>query len=229
MRTQFSTKAVRLLGVVLLSFGLASAAIASSEVTFTSKQDGVRMFEVIETPLSKKFEEIKAPWKVEVSNGKSRLFVFEKAGFIPVYLPVFQAPANDTEIHVSLKKLDGETRAQVTAPTMAIADQLVDEIISAQHLLDQKQYSAGLVKAEQLYSSHPMSVAVRLVYANALVMNKQVGKADSIYASIQEELPENKQSILATIKQVRNRLRGGSVGINSERAPASTESKGANE
>lgn len=194
------------LGLLVASLGSLKAH-AENMITFTAQQDGVRMYEVVESQDSatKKFNEVKAPWKIEVNS--SKLFVFEKPGFIPVYLPVFQTPSHNTEIKINLKKLDGETRVQATLPTLAMADDLMDEILAVQHLLDQRKYAQGLVQAEQLYSTHSRSSAVRLVYANALVLNKQIGRADQVYASIQEEINESKPAFLETIKQVRSRLR----------------------
>lgn len=205
----FNTRAISLILPALLC-GTAHAA----SINFTVANEGVKLFEVVKENTVKKYQEVVAPWKIEIKKDESRLFVFEKAGYVPVFVPLYFEPSKDIEINIALKKMDSETKSQISTPALVLADELVDQIIFTQSLVDEKKYVEALNQAEQLYTAHPQSVSVKVLYGNALIMNKQFQKADSIYASALVNLPEGKDAIRKSIEALRKKF-------HSSRVPAS--------
>ena len=184
-----------------------SPAQAGGFLQFTADQEGVKVYEVIKTNSKNTFTEVPAPWKIEVKKDESRMFVFEKPGFIPVYVPVYFEPSHNIEMTVNLKRMDGETKTQMTVPALSLADELVDDIIFTQQLIEQKKYNEALVRSEALYLKHAESVSVKLLYANALFTNQQYDRADNIYAALLQEIPEDKVSMKTAVTAMREKTR----------------------
>ena len=153
------TNKLNFLSAIALLVTLTSAPALASTIDFTVNSEGVKMYEVVKKDSVKKFEEMKAPWKIEVTNDESRLFVFEKPGCIPVYVPIYFEPGRNIEINIAMKKMDCETKTQMTVPALALTDELVAQIIFPQHPIDDKTYAEAMNKSTQLHFAHSQTLS----------------------------------------------------------------------
>jgi hypothetical protein len=192
-------------------------------VRIVANQEGAKLYEVqngngVKALQERTFQELKAPWEFEMEETASKLLVMEKPGFMPVYIPIFQGPRNEeSSIQVDLKRIDGATKNQLISPVTSLADEMVDSIIYIQQLMDQKKFVEATTQAEALYIAHPQSMSVKLIYANSLMMAQQYARADSLYGSLIDQIPNSMSAMKASIQQIKNRIQGN-------RKPASAQS-----
>jgi len=69
-----------------------------------------------------------------------------------------------------------------------------------------------------VHASYPGSIAASLVYANALLVNGDFGRARAIYAGALELIPDARKQLKESLSQTLAALSGGKV----TRAPASS-------
>ena len=122
-------------------------------------QKNVHLFELKGMQSQEKGKEIAEPWALEIKKGEPKLYVLERQGYMPVYLPIFQEPNGQLELKIDLKKLDSEAKSQLSLPASEIADELVDKIIEIQELIRQKKPQQEYEMAEQLQAAHPESLS----------------------------------------------------------------------
>lgn len=183
---------------------------SSFEMAIEASEVDANVYDV--TVASKKTHLGKAPLafkKEEEVAGK--VFLIEKPGFAPVYIPMAGDLKRGMTIHVDLIKSEEWTPEELTRKSMETAEKMVDQILSLQALLDARKTADALPLAENLKNTYPESVSARLVYANALLLSGDVTKADSIYGILLEEIPQSRKSMRDSIEAVRIKLRGGRV------------------
>jgi predicted Zn-dependent protease len=87
-----------------------------------------------------------------------------------------------------------------------MAEALIDRISSAQALLDARKTKEALTQIETLKNEYPTSFSVRLIHANALLLNGEGQKAQSIYNALLSEVPETRTYMKEAIQNIQSRL-----------------------
>lgn len=179
---------------------------AFSEVQISTSEKGVEVSlrderdEVVSkfgtTPVSLK------PGDLKVGH----ILVVEKSGFAPVYIPIMSEFKSDSKIRVKLKKLEEMIHPDLEKKTTDAAEGIIDQIFITQNLIEQKKYYEALISAENLRLNYPNSLAVKLVYSNALLMNGARDKALAHYNFILNELPPQRTLMRESIENLKKRI-----------------------
>lgn len=151
------------------------------------------------------------------TNSEMTVYKIEKRGYAPVYLPLLARSRGLTLIRLSLKKTADWVSEEAHKKSLEVAENMVDDLYAVQSMLDARKSKEALGLAESLHAKHPESIAARLVYANALLLNGDLVRARGIYAAALEEIPESRRTLRSTLTQVVARLSGRKPG----RLPAS--------
>ncbi len=195
-----------LLFMILTQLAAIGAANAS-DLQITSTEPETLVIDVT-NPLSKK-EMGRTPLLLKDYDGsETKVFTLEKPGFAPVYIPVSGGLSKNVTIAVNLKRVIDWTPEELTRKSMETAEGMVDQIMTVQALLDNRKMKEALPLLETMKSEHPRSISVRLIYANALLINGEVARADSMYATLMGEIPESRKYLRDSIELVRSRLNG---------------------
>ncbi|MBS1957853.1 MAG: tetratricopeptide repeat protein [Bdellovibrionales bacterium] len=144
----------------------------------------------------------------DASSSDVRVIKVEKPGYTPVYLPLFGHFRGITVIRVSMKKITDWMPEDSQKKSQDLAERIVDEIFAVQTLLDAKQSKQALGLAETLHAKYPGSVAANLVYANALLLNGDFGRARGMYIGALDQIPDSRKQLKTTLARVLTKLSG---------------------
>lgn len=183
-----------------------------------SSEPDSRVYEVTD-PMNKK-DLGRTPLSLaDFDTSQPRLLLVEKPGFSSAYIPFSQSVATHFAILTTLHPLINWTSDELTRKTVEIAENVVDRITAVQALLDARKVKEAMAMVESLKNEYPNSFSVRLIYANALLLNGEGKKAEVMYGALLNEIPSTRMYMKDAIEQIRARLNGG------KRVPASTGGK----
>lgn len=172
-----------------------------------STEPDTKVFEVTD-PMNKK-ELGRAPLTLEdFDTTQPRVLLLEKPGFSSAYIPFSQSVATHFSIMANLHPLINWTSDELTRKTMDAAETLVDRITSVQALLDARKTKEALTQIDSLKSQYPNSFSVRLIHANALLLNGEGKRAQTIYNALLDEVPSSRASLKEALETMQNRLSG---------------------
>ena len=154
----------------------------------------------------------------DFDTSQPRVLLLEKPGFSSSYIPFSQSVATHFSVMVNLHPLINWTNEELTRKTVEVAENMVDRITAVQTLLDSRKIKEALTMIDSLKNEYPNSISVRLIYANALLLNGEGQKAEAIYSSLLNEIPVNRTYLKEAVEQIHSRLSG-------KRIPASTGGK----
>ena len=208
-KSNFYTKALLLLGILQPIYSEAAL------LKILSTEPDTKVFEVTD-PMNKK-ELGRTPLTLtDFDTSQPRILLIEKPGYASVYLPFSKEVATHFSIKADMHPLINWTSEELNRKTVEIAEAVLDKITAVQTLLDTRKVKEALTLIESLKNEFPNSFSVRLVYANALLLNGEGQKADAMYASLISEVPTNKAYLKSSLEQIHSRLG------NKARMPAST-------
>ena len=200
--------ALLILGALLPTYSEAAV------LKILSTEPDTRVSEVTD-PMNKK-ELGRTPLTLnDFDTSQPRVLLIEKPGFASIYLPFSQGVATHFAIKADMHPLINWTSEELYRKTVETAESIVDRITAAQALLDARKVKKALTMIESLKSEYPNSFSVRLIYANALLLNGEGQKADAIYSALISEVPSNKSYLKDSLEQIHSRL-------GNKRRPAST-------
>lgn len=206
----FLSKTIMILGISTPVFGEAAL------LKILSSEPNTKVTEVTD-PMNKK-ELGRTPLTLEdFDTSQPRVLLLEKPGFSSAYIPFSQNVATHFSIMANLHPLINWTSEELSRKTIENAEAIVDKITAVQALLDSRKTKEALTLIESLKTEYPNSFSVRLIYANALLLNGEGQKAETIYSTLLTEIPASRAYLKNAIEQIYSRLRGG------KRLPASTK------
>lgn len=169
-------------------------------------------------PMNKK-ELGKAPLTLEDFDTSSpRVLLVEKPGFTSAYIPFSRNVATHFSVMTNLHPIINWTNEELTRKTLETAESIIDRITAVQAMLDARKVKEALTMLDSLKNEYPNSVSIRLLHANALLLNGDGKQAEVIYTGLLNEIPANRAYMKDAIEQIRSRLGG-------RRLPASTGGK----
>lgn len=172
-----------------------------------SSEPETRVYEVTD-PMNKK-ELGRAPLTLEdFDTSQPRLLLLEKPGFSSAYIPFSQSVATHFSVMATLHPLINWTSEELTRKTLDSAEELVDRITGIQALLDSRKVKDALTQIDSLRSEYPKSFSVRLIHANALLLNGEGKRAQNIYSSLLEEVPSSRSYMKEALENISSRLNG---------------------
>lgn len=140
----------------------------------------------------------------------SKVLLVEKPGFASVYVPLPENMAENTSIEVTMQPILNWTSEELTRKTVENAENLLERVQAIQSLLDARKLKDAFPLIEALKNEYPSSFSVRLVYANALLLNGEGTKAEALYSKLLGEVPATRESLKKSIENIRSKLtRGG--------------------
>ena len=211
LKSNLYSKTLLILGILLPIYSQAAV------LKILSTEPDTKVFEVTD-PMNKK-ELGRTPLTLnDFDTTQPRILLIEKSGYASVYLPFSQSVATHFAIKADMHPLINWTSEELNRKTVEIAENVVDRITMAQNLLDSRKVKEGLAAIDSLKNEFPNSFSVRLIYANALLLNGEGQKADAVYASLISEVPTNKAYLKDSLEQIHSRL-------SKTRMPASTGGK----
>ena len=199
--TQFFKKAIITLGVCMPIFSHAALLkILSSEAdtVVTEVTDPMNKKELGKTPLTLNDFDTSAP----------RVLLLEKPGYAPVYIPFSQNVATHFAVKADMHPLINWTSEELNRKTTENAEAIIDKVTAIQAMLDSRKVKEALTMADALKNEYPNSFSIRLVYANALLLNGEGQKAETLYSTLLSEVPSNRAYLKDSIEQIHSRLTG---------------------
>jgi hypothetical protein len=191
--------ALFMLGLILEN--TANAAV----LKILSSEPETKVYEVTD-PMKKKSLGT-APLALEdFDTSEPRLLMLEKHGFASVYIPFSQGVATHFAIQANMHPISDWTSDELTRKTVDMAESLVDRITAVQSLLDARKTKEALAQVETLKNEYPTSFSVRLIHANALLLNGEGQKAQVIYKTLLSEVPANRTALKDAIDNIQKRL-----------------------
>jgi len=199
LKSNFYLKTLLILGI--LSPVCSQAAL----LKILSTEPDTKVFEITD-PMNKK-ELGRTPLTLnDFDTSQPRVLLIEKPGFASVYLPFSQSVATHFAIKADMHPLINWTSEELNRKTVEIAEGIVDRITVAQNLLDARKVKEALTMVESLKNEYPNSFSIKLVYANALLLNGEGQKADAMYSALINEVPSNKAYLKDSLEQIHSRL-----------------------
>jgi hypothetical protein len=201
--------AISILGT--LSFTQAEAAL----LKILSSEPDTKVFDVTD-PMNKK-ELGRAPLSLEdFDTSEPKLLMLEKPGFSSAYIPFSQGVATHFSVMATLHPISNWTTEELTRKTVDTAEAMVDRITSVQVLLDARKVKEAMHIIDSLKIEYPNSFSVRLLQANAFLLNGDGKRAQTIYSSLLDEVPSSR----SYMKQALELMQSGLAG---KRMPASVK------
>ncbi len=178
-----------------------------------SSEPDTKVFDVTD-PMNKK-ELGRAPLSLEdFDTTEPKLLLLEKPGFSSAYIPFSEGVATHFSIMANLHPITNWTTEELTRKTVDTAEAIVDRITSVQVLLDARKIKEALTVIDSLKSEYPNSFSVKLLQANAFLLNGDGKRAQTIYNALLDEVPSSR----SYMKQA---LEAMSTGLSGRRMPAS--------
>ena len=190
----------------LIMLGLIFENTANAAVLkILASEPETKVYEVTD-PMKKKLLG-SAPLVLEdFDTNEPRLLMMEKPGFSSVYIPFSQGVATHFSVQANMHPISGWTSDEITRKTVEMAESLVDRVSAAQALLDARKTKEALAQIETLKNEYPTSFSVRLIHANAVLLNGEGQKAQAMYKALLTEVPANRAYLKDAIENIQNRL-----------------------
>ena len=191
--------------LLLLSLAPSVSTVLASDFTITSSELDTKVTDVTDRAKPRRIGKAPLTFKnLDVGNGK--VFLVEKPGFSSVYIPLTGELQKTTAVNVFLHKETDWTPEDLTQKIVSTAESILDRVLAIQALLDARKIGEALPLAENLKTTYPTSISARLIYANALLLNGDHARADSLYAALLEEIPVTRKPLRDSIERLRDQL-----------------------
>jgi len=203
---------------IFLCFGLLMPLHSQAALLkLLSTEPDTKVFEVTD-PMNKK-ELGRTPLTLEnFDTSNPRVLLMEKPGFASVYVPFSQSVATHFSFKADMHPLINWTSEELNRKTIETAESMIDRITAAQSFLDARKVKEAMAILDSLKDEFPNSFTIRILYANALVLNGEGQKADALYTLLLSELPSTKAYLKESLEGIHSRL-------SKTRVPSSTEGK----
>ncbi len=179
--------------------------VQALQLEIRSSHDGAAVFEM------KDEEKIllgKTPLKLDqFDNQNSRLLVVEKKGFVPVYFPVSNKLTDHVVSKIKLVKINEWEPDSLKYELSQKAEAVVDDILLAQFLLDQRRTAEATVKLDELKASYPDNVSIGIIYANSLLLQGKVQEAKTYYEALLNRIPDERKVLKDMVTKMFNNLK----------------------
>lgn len=186
---------------ILLGFILFSSSTFAIDLTVTSSTKGSSVYEL------KAGEHKELLGKVPLSlkgfdNSTARTLVIEREGYVPFALPISQKLQDSVEVDVKLHKISEWSPEYMKKETIIHAENIVDEIMAAQYLIDQRKNGEAALKIDELKAKYPDSLAVAILYANSLLLKGRKAEAREYYEGLLERLPDDRKYLKDMVQKI---------------------------
>ena len=199
----------------MLLFGFASPVCHAIEITFESTESSTQIFEV-DGDQKKALGVTPLTLNRDSFNGK--VFLAEKSGFVSAYMGLYENPKTKTQLRFSMKRLSDWLPEEMNMRIQAASEDLVDQVYQAQSLIEDKKFKEALTLLEELKAHFPHSISIRILYANAVFLTGDSSKANQIYQSLLNDIPDSRKTLKEQIIHMNNRFKN-------DRKPAEFNSK----
>ncbi len=170
-----------------------------------STEPDTQVYEVTD-PMNKKSLG-RAPLTLEqFDTSQPRVLLLEKPGFSSAYIPFSQSVATHFSVMATMHPLINWTSEELNRKTVEMAESIVDRITAIQSLIDARKIKEAITQIETLKNEYPNSFSVRLIHANALLLNGEGQKARSIYSALLNEVPSNRTYMKDALEMMQSRI-----------------------
>jgi predicted Zn-dependent protease len=170
-----------------------------------STEPDTQVYEVTD-PMNKKSLG-RAPLTLEqFDTSEPRVLLLEKPGFSSAYIPFSQSVATHFSVMATMHPLINWTSEELNRKTVEMAESIVDRITAIQSLIDARKIKEAITQIETLKNEYPNSFSVRLIHANALLLNGEGQKARAIYSALLNEVPSNRTYMKDALEMMQSRI-----------------------
>lgn len=150
----------------------------------------------------------KTPLKLEnFENTTGRLLIIEKKGFVPVYFPVSDKLVENVVTSVKLMKINEWEPDSLKLELSQKAETVVDDILFAQFLLDNRRTAEANVKLDELKANYPDNISISIIYANSLLLQGKVQEARDFYETLLNRIPDERKVLKDMVAKMYNGLK----------------------
>ena len=150
----------------------------------------------------------KTPLKLDnFDNSTGKLLVIEKKGFVPVYFPVSDKLSQNVVSSVKLIKISEWEPDSLKLELSQKAETVVDDILFAQFLLDNRRIAEANVKLGELKANYPDNISIGIVYANSLLLQGKVQEAKDYYETLLSRIPDERKVLKDMVVKMYNSLK----------------------
>ena len=170
-----------------------------------STEPDTQVYEVTD-PMNKKSLG-RAPLTLEqFDTSQPRVLLLEKPGFSSAYIPFSQSVATHFSVMATMHPLINWTSEELNRKTVEMAESIVDRITAIQSLIDARKIKEAITQIETLKNEYPNSFSVRLIHANALLLNGEGQKARAMYSALLNEVPSNRTYMKDALEMMQSRI-----------------------
>ena len=187
----------------------------ATELTFESTETATQIYEYDGD--QKKSVGV-TPFTLTRDSFNGKVFLAEKSGFVPAYMGLYENPKSKTAIRFTMKRLSDWLPEEMNTRIQNSSEDLVDQVYEAQSLIEDKKYKDALTLLDDLKTRFPHSVSIRILYANAVFLTGDSVKANQIYKSVLNDIPDSRKTLKEQITKMNARFKN-------ERVPASETPK----
>jgi len=170
-----------------------------------STEPDTQVYEVTD-PMNKKSLG-RAPLTLEqFDTSEPRVLLLEKPGFSSAYIPFSQSVATHFSVMATMHPLINWTSEELNRKTVEMAESIVDRITAIQSLIDARKIKEAITQIETLKNEYPNSFSVRLIHANALLLNGEGQKARAMYSALLNEVPSSRTYMKEALEAMQSRI-----------------------
>lgn len=140
-------------------------------------------------------------------NSSGRLLIIEKKGFVPVYFPISDKLSQNVVSSVKLMKINEWEPDSLKLELSQKAETVVDDILFAQFLLDNRRTAEANVKLDELKANYPDNISVSIIYANSLLLQGKVQEARDFYETLLNRIPDERKVLKDMVAKMYNGLK----------------------
>lgn len=186
---------------ILLGLLAISTSAYAIDLSVKSNVKGASVYELKDNEHKESLGKVPLDLK-NFDNSTSRNLVIEREGYVPFALPISQKLQDKVEVDVKLHKISEWSPEYMKKETIVHAENIVDEIMAAQYLIDQRKNGEATLKIDELKAKYPDSLAVAILYANSLLLKGRKAEAREYYEGLLERLPDDRKYLKDMVQKI---------------------------